>query len=674
MPIVTVPGANHSTVSLSYDLDANALLARYIAGVIKTGLAGGTIDAFDNKSGFAPPLPPGMTGEFVQSKSGATLLPKGYDFVVDAANSAADFRQRRRQRAVLVGSGNLQFFATGGSGSIIGGGGNDMIDIAPTDKGNWLIALGNGNDSIRAFGGGNDTISTGFGPQHRCSLAAATTSSPPPARTPSLAGTGSETIDASRRQRPPDLRQCQQTVLRGRRSGDRLRRHRQRHRIRAATGKDLFEGGSAGNNFLQAGSGPATLFGGGDGDQLYAGGDKAQQLHAASGNETLFGGFASGQRHVLWRLRLRPDFRRLGEEYVRRRHRCRDGHGQPGSKNLFEFMKTHGRRIRAGDRPDRSVPGAYRSVRLWQERGQIRFGPPDDGGWIGHHHAVGQHHGHVPEHWQACRAAISPGMQFLGRRPPRKTRVRARQPTRLAVGRSRPQVGRSFARTAHLMHSDAVHLDGVPHRPACEPRVCLSARALTQKCLALGGRSIWAASRSHNACFRRRTRQRAFDQQFGDRANRPGQRTLHPFDLRVGENAAGRGYRTARRPSAKQLTGLPSYRRDAAERSRLSAMKPLAFGGLIDVVGDGLAQRLDRAGPPRRVAYQMPCDRAHMACETALDRIQQSHHRSTAPARRLEGLSATAVPRSGRSPAHRWPKPSLRSAPRNASAITWADA
>ncbi len=92
MPIVTVQGANHSTVSLSYDVDANALLARFIAGVIKTGLAGGTIEAFDNKSGFAPPLPPGTTGEFVQSQSGATLLPKGYDFVVDSAKSAADPR------------------------------------------------------------------------------------------------------------------------------------------------------------------------------------------------------------------------------------------------------------------------------------------------------------------------------------------------------------------------------------------------------------------------------------------------------------------------------------------------------------------------------------------------------------------------------------------------------
>jgi hypothetical protein len=37
------------------------------------------------------------------------------------------------------------------------------------------------------------------------------------------------------------------------------------------------------------------LFAGGNNDQLYAGGGAPQLLHAASGNETLFGGFASGK-------------------------------------------------------------------------------------------------------------------------------------------------------------------------------------------------------------------------------------------------------------------------------------------------------------------------------------------------------------------------------------------
>jgi Ca2+-binding RTX toxin-like protein len=53
-------------------------------------------------------------------------------------------------------------------------------------------------------------------------------------------------------------------------------------------------GGTGGNNFLFAGTGPTTLFGGGSGDQLFATGNAGQQLHAGSGNETLSGAFSSG--------------------------------------------------------------------------------------------------------------------------------------------------------------------------------------------------------------------------------------------------------------------------------------------------------------------------------------------------------------------------------------------
>jgi Ca2+-binding RTX toxin-like protein len=342
MPIVTVPGANHSTVSLSYDLDANALLARYIAGVIKTGLAGGTIEAFDNKSGSAPALPPGTTGEFVQSQSGATFLPKGYDFVVDSAKSAQIFGNGDNNEAILVGKGDLSFFATGGSGSIIGGGGKDMIAIAPGDTGNWLIALGNGDDSVRAFGSGNDTISTGSG--HSVvqlgsgNYFVTTTGSDTVA-----AANGSETIDAigandvvfGNASKLFFVAGGAATVFGGAGSDTVFG-------SASSSGKDLFEGGSAGNNFLQAGSGPATLFGGGDGDQLFAGGDKAQQLHAAGGNETLFGGFASGNDTFYGGSGSDQIFGSNGKSTFVAGTGSATVTASPGSKSLFEFMKTLG--------------------------------------------------------------------------------------------------------------------------------------------------------------------------------------------------------------------------------------------------------------------------------------------------------------------------------------------
>ena len=103
MPNVTVPGANHATITLSYDRDVNALLALHVAGAITAGIADHTILAFDNKSGSPPSLPPGVTGEYVQSQSGTTFLPKGYDYVVDAAKTAEVFGNGDANEQVLAG-------------------------------------------------------------------------------------------------------------------------------------------------------------------------------------------------------------------------------------------------------------------------------------------------------------------------------------------------------------------------------------------------------------------------------------------------------------------------------------------------------------------------------------------------------------------------------------------
>lgn len=339
MTIVTVPGAHHSTVSLSYDVDANALLARYIAGVIKTGLAGGTIEAFDNGSGLPPALPTGKTGELVQSQSGATVLPSGYDFVVDSAKSAQIFGNGDANEAVLVGSGDLQFFAVGGSGSILGGGGKDMIVTAPTDNGSWLIALGNGNDSIRAVGGGNDTISTGTG-HSLLQLGSGSDFITSTGSDTITAGNGSETIDAiggndvvyGNASKLFFVAGGAATVFGGAGSDT----------VFGSSGTDLFEGGSAGNNFLQAGSGPATLFGGGNGDQLYAGGDKRQQLHAAGGNETLSGALASGNDTFYGGSGSDQIFGSNGNSTFVAGTGAATVTASPGSMNLFEFMKSMG--------------------------------------------------------------------------------------------------------------------------------------------------------------------------------------------------------------------------------------------------------------------------------------------------------------------------------------------
>jgi Ca2+-binding RTX toxin-like protein len=341
MPTVTVQGASHATIALAFDVDANAILAGFVAAEIKTGLANNTISAFDNKSGFPPPLSPGVTGEFVQSQSGNTLLPKGYDYVVDSAKSANIFGNGDANEQVLAGSGALSYFATGGSGSVIGGGGNDQVSIAPTDMGAWLVALGNGNDTVRVLGSGNDSFSLGSG-KDAVQLGAGSTFLTTTGSDKILAGSGSETISAS----GPASREViygnasslffvaggAASVFGG--SGS--------DTVFGGSGKDLFEGGSGGNNYLQAGSGQATLFGGGDGDQLYAGGDKAQALHAAAGNETLSGAFASGRDTFYGGSGSDQIFGGSGKNTFVAGTGAASITASPGTMNLFEFMKAVG--------------------------------------------------------------------------------------------------------------------------------------------------------------------------------------------------------------------------------------------------------------------------------------------------------------------------------------------
>src|ERR1019366_8874441 len=100
------------SVSLPYDVDANAALAQYVANAIASGL-GTTIIGADNQHTMNPPaLPAGKLGEFVEitSTAGVITLPKGYNYLVDAAPNASfiDTNSNSGQE-ILVGGGNLTF-------------------------------------------------------------------------------------------------------------------------------------------------------------------------------------------------------------------------------------------------------------------------------------------------------------------------------------------------------------------------------------------------------------------------------------------------------------------------------------------------------------------------------------------------------------------------------------
>ena len=116
MPIVTVAGANGQSVALSFDLNANAVLAQKLADAITAGVHAGTILPATDTDGPPPPLPTGKTGEFIISE-GDPSLPQGYKAIVNTSDETVIFGSGDADKSVLSSTGKLTFIATGGSGS-----------------------------------------------------------------------------------------------------------------------------------------------------------------------------------------------------------------------------------------------------------------------------------------------------------------------------------------------------------------------------------------------------------------------------------------------------------------------------------------------------------------------------------------------------------------------------
>jgi Ca2+-binding RTX toxin-like protein len=291
---VTVAGAHGHTVTLNYDSAANAALAQQLADAITAGVHNGTILPAIDTDGPPPTVPSGKTGEWVQSKDGFTILPHGYEAVVNTAHDAIIFGSGDAGESILSSKDNLNFFATGGSGTVAAGGGNNRIVIPGNDPGNWSINTGNGDDVILAMGAGNDTINAGGG-RNAITLGDGNDIVTTTGDDTVVAGSGHETIGAVGRHASDVVYGNGSTLYFITTDGAAT--------VYGGTGTDTFfggngpdlvYGGSGGNNFLMAGMGTATLFGGGSGDQLYAMGGEGQALHAGAGNETLSGAFSWG--------------------------------------------------------------------------------------------------------------------------------------------------------------------------------------------------------------------------------------------------------------------------------------------------------------------------------------------------------------------------------------------
>jgi len=196
MPSVTVAGASNQTVTLKFDSNANAILARQLAAAITGGVQGHPQTILPVAQGNGPPTNlGGKSGEFIVTEDrSATVLPHGYVAVVDVAKGATITGSGDQNESVLISKGDATFIAPGGSGTVVGGGGSESIYIKPNVAGDWSIYTGNGDDTIQAAGG-NDTISAGRG-HNLISLGSGNDLVLSTGYDTIYAGSGHETIDA----------------------------------------------------------------------------------------------------------------------------------------------------------------------------------------------------------------------------------------------------------------------------------------------------------------------------------------------------------------------------------------------------------------------------------------------------------------------------------------------
>jgi Ca2+-binding RTX toxin-like protein len=296
---VTIQGSNHQPITLTFDTATNFALAQQIATYLNAEIASGKLVTEYDSAGPPPALPHGISGAYVQTTSPLVFLPADYTTdLITKSGSAVVFGSGAANETILSGaSTSLTFIATAGSGTVVAGGGNDTFLVTGTRNDNWSLYAGGGSDIIAALGAVNATIGAGGG-HNAIQLGSGNDL---------IISTGYDTVAGGSSHATIDATGAHSDFVQGESSDLLFVGGTGGATIVGGTGSDtylgsaagpvgsqLIEGGSAGNNFLFAGDGLATLVGGGKGDQLYGYGSYNQSLIAGSGNETLSAALSSG--------------------------------------------------------------------------------------------------------------------------------------------------------------------------------------------------------------------------------------------------------------------------------------------------------------------------------------------------------------------------------------------
>ncbi len=328
MPNVTVLGANglggNAVWSIPYTAQSNYALAQDLANQITAGVTDGKLQN-ELFTGMVPPLTGGVPGVLdIGGPAPVDVGPvtinwqNGYVGLVDNSTGAVTVHGpgtlTSQPITVLAGQGGLTFRTSHmlgtevGTGYIVAGGGTNNVQIGNMDAGaagGYVIDLGSGSDTITAHGGAN-TINGGVG-SNMMHIGGASDNLISLTGSDTLVahyGSGADTINVSAgdshgqtikffqgwsgtaviNASAESVGGATDSVLGG---GGSVTLYGGAH-------QDIVFGGTAGHNYIVAGSDvTSSITGGGQGDQLFAGMNGGGVISAGSGNETLMGSMSA---------------------------------------------------------------------------------------------------------------------------------------------------------------------------------------------------------------------------------------------------------------------------------------------------------------------------------------------------------------------------------------------
>ncbi len=159
--VVTVRGNAGAVSTVLFDSAVDAALSQGLLDPINAGVLAGAVLVIPPTYSVET-LASGMSGMLLDDPYANNNWPLGFSTYVNSALGAVTVNgQASNGQLVLTGQSGLVFTAAAGTGTVIAGGGANMIGI-PVGQGGQFVVTGNGNDTVLALGG-NSTIRAGGG-------------------------------------------------------------------------------------------------------------------------------------------------------------------------------------------------------------------------------------------------------------------------------------------------------------------------------------------------------------------------------------------------------------------------------------------------------------------------------------------------------------------------------